>query len=362
VIVLGGTAIFEVTMNAKRRWSTSAPHPRWRAALLAASLVSLLAIRPAWAETIRDDFPGPDFSPEIWYPCRRDENMLSIVPAEGFNAAKLVVNPRVSAGIFGLGRRYNECRKEAGVEYPRQDDDERAELWEAEGTLLRFGSDIWYRFVMFIDPNIPAGDGNRLIIGQWKEDGGHSPMVAQRFSNRRFTITIEQDNDDPERSAGDDECRIVVARDSGLLDVVRADLGLALGTAPAAMAARDVPLAGSVGHDRFDIVHETGLTPAATAELCARDLSITPYGTLPNPFGVWTTMLYHLRATADAGGLLEIWANGVPIVALSGRFGFRDHRADMQYFKFGPYRNHVNYSSYALLTHYARGDSRAEVE
>ena len=292
---------------------------------------------------------------ENWFPCHRDENILSIVSIEGqpFKAAKLVVKPRTDFELFGLGRRHSECRQEDAIDYPRTKYDERAELWESDNRLLRFGTEVWYRFAMYIDPTIPESGGNRLVIGQWKEDGGHSPMIAQRFVNRRFTITLQQDNDAPDRVPEDDECRILVAHDDRfMIPVDPGSASLAASSAFRTAGGRAVPR--SVGHDRFETVNAVSGQPHP----CARDIKVTAHANLPNVFGGWTTMLYRIKATADDTGLLEIWANGKPIVSVAGRIGFRDHKSDMQYFKFGPYRDRATYETYALFAKFERSLTR----
>jgi hypothetical protein len=230
----------------------------------------------------------------------------------------LLVNPRKDIESIAWQPRHSGCRQQVGERYHPGKNDERAELWEADSTHLKFGTEVWYRFSMYIDPAIPRSDGNRLVIGEWKEDGGHSPMVAQRFVNRHFTITIEQDNDAPARMKDDDDCRILVAHDEGL--------------------------------------------PATDSNSCAIEIKIRSFHNLPNVFGRWTVMMYHLKASVAGDGILEVWANGLPIVSVSGRIGFRDHCTDKQYFKFGPYRDHVAYSTYAMLAKFARGPTRADVD
>src|SRR6266481_8736961 len=155
---------------------------------VAVTMLSAALIEPSEAQRLRDDFNGPGFSTDIWYPCFRDENSLSIVPAPegGFNAALLLVNPRGDIDPIALRPLHSGCRPAVGTDYRRDNKEERAELWEADSNHLKFGAEVWYKFSMYIDPTIPRTDGNRLVIGEWKEDGGHSPMLAQRFVNRHF--------------------------------------------------------------------------------------------------------------------------------------------------------------------------------
>jgi polysaccharide lyase-like protein len=329
-------------------------------AVVVATMLSAALIEPSEAQTLRDDFTGAGFSTEIWYPCFRDENALSIVriPEGGFNAAMLLVNPRRDIDPIGLRPLHSGCRQQVGTYYRRDNKEERAELWEADGKHLKFGTEVWYRFSMYIDPAIPRSDGNRLVIGEWKEDGAHSPMVAQRFMNRHFTITIEQDNDAAARMKGDDDCRILVAHDEGLPSSRLTDLVDATELRLADSPLQDGLLIASDGHARIGVPHggATGLRP------CATGIKIRSFRNLPDVFGRWTLMMYHLRASVDGDGLLEVWANGKPIVSVTGRIGFRDHRNGRQYFKFGPYRDHVAYSTYAMLAKFARGPTRAEVD
>jgi hypothetical protein len=336
-------------------------HRNLRNCAVAVVVATLSAVGSAQAQTVRDEFTGPDFAVENWFPCVRDENVLSIVPVpgQGFNAARLAVTPRPDLALVGLSVGHNGCRRESGADYSRGVYDERAELWEADGRLLKFGTEVWYRFDMYIDSTLPADRGSRLVVGQWKTEGGHSPFIAQRFVNRHFVITVEQDNDDPASDRDDDECRIVIAYDEGFPNSQRGEFGNAIFQAlPDRPGTQEGLRAGSIAHDRLDTVN--GIWSRVGP--CAQDLQITRFNNLPNAIGNWTTMMYHIRATADGRGLLEVWANGNPVVALRGRFGFRDGGDGAQYFKFGPYRAHVNYPTYALFAKFARGRSRADVE
>src|SRR5262249_14417421 len=117
-------------------------------------------------------------------------------------------------------------------------------------------------------------------------------------------------------------------------------------------------LIAAAAHSRTDSLR----SEVARAKPCARDVQVTPLGLLPNPFGAWVTMLYHVKPAVDGTGVIEVWANGQPIAVVSGRIGFRDTASKRQYFKFGPYRNHVTYASHAMLAKFARGATRADAE
>jgi hypothetical protein len=211
---------------------------------------------------------------------------------------------------------------------------------------------------MYIDPTIPRTDDNRLVIGEWKEDGGHSPMVAQRFRNRHFTITIEQDDDNPSRTKVDDDCRISIAHDDSPPASGPIDPPEETGPRLAGFPLQDHVPKASLGHDQRGVEDPA----AAGSNACSRDIKITSFRNLPDVFGRWTDMMYHLKASVHGDGILQVWANGLPIVSVTGRIGFRDHSTGRQYFKFGPYRDHVAYSTYAMLAKFARGPSRADVD
>jgi hypothetical protein len=324
-------------------------------------LVAVLAIAAAPTltpaqELLRDDFVGRNPSPDHWFVCQRDENTFAIepVPGEPFNALTLQVRPRPALTLFGLMQVHKECRAEDG-NYNTGGDVERAEIWEAESTWLPFPTDVWYAFDMLIDPAI-GPDTGRLVIGQWKQSLGNSPILAQRFTGRVFTVTIEQDNDRDDRHPQDNQCRVVIAADRHAKQQPGASLRHALLSSP---SSGDDLL--SHGHDAFDVAHGPPSDDSA-AVTCASDIKVTVFDTLPDVFGQWTHMLYHFRPDPDGAGMIEIEANGQPIVRAEGRIGFRQSGdGAKQYFKFGPYRDPDSVAVEARIAHFARGLKRQDV-
>lgn len=242
--------------------------------------------------------------------------------------------------------------------------EERAELWEADSLVLPFGTEVWYRFSMFIDPAIPANAG-RLVIGQWKQadaPGGNSPVIAQRFNGRVFSITIEQDNDSPGHNPSDTQCRVFVAVDrNSLRPPGLSEAHALLSPRPGdALAPGDLP---SVGHDDLDVSHgpTERVDGVEVPKPCKQDLEVETFGFLPDAFGHWVTMLYHIHL-AGPTSLVEIWADGQKIAKASGRIGSRAGTGGSQYFKFGPYRDHETFPTFARLARYARGFRREDVE
>jgi len=73
---------------------------------------------------------------------------------------------------------------------------ERSELLERQRHPL--GSDLWYSFAVYVPEDFPIRN-LRLVMGQWKQTAipfyrKHSPVVAQRFVNGVFSITVSNDS------------------------------------------------------------------------------------------------------------------------------------------------------------------------
>jgi hypothetical protein len=339
-------------------------------ALLAGAALAL-ASGPGAAQSptfavVTDEFTGDQISPERWLPCRRDENDFRIVrvPERDFNAVEAVLRPRQDLSMVALLMRHPGCRND-GMAYRPEEGDERAELWEADAIRLPFGTEVWYRFAMFVDPAVPRSVG-RFVIGQWKQSNsatGDSPLLAQRFNGRVFSITVEQDNRDPDRHPEDTQCRIFVAADRNGVTRLDTSEGHSLLPAPRASSPTGLADLPSVAHDETGVAH--GPTErVGGVELpkpCRRDVKVETFAHLPDAFGHWVTMLYHLHLNGGSS-LIEIWAEGQPIARVSGRIGFEPRGPGKQYFKFGPYRNHESFTTFAQLAHYARGFRREDVE
>jgi len=209
---------------------------------------------------------------------------------------------------------------------------------------------------MFIDPAIRTSS-KRLVIGQWKQSGIFSPFVAQRFDGRSFKITIQQDNDAPDRDPAHVECRVWVAVDANSTRSVGESEGHS--SSPAWVG--EVGRAGLLSRPKIRLDVDEG-TPLPNAPPCKSDLRIEQLGELPIPFNRWTEMLVHIRASADQNGLVEVWADRKPIARVTGRIGYRAPGPSSQYFKFGPYRNPERYNAFAMIAQYRRGATRESVE
>ncbi len=321
---------------------------------------------PASAQVIRDDFSSGGLSPRNWFICRRPENEFKLVQTADSpsHALEVTVRPRQDLAVFAMIMAHPGCAN-SGVPF-EPEKDERAELWEADAIRLDHGTDVWYRFSFLVDPGLPV-DAGRLVIGQRKQANsatGSSPSIAQRFNGRAFTITIEQDNTAPGHPPENTQCRIWVAADARAARAAGGSeahgLSLLARTGRAAGEPAELP---SLGHDERDVSHGATLRPDGTATPlpCRRDVEVEQLGVLPDAFGRWVTMLYHIRLDGSSG-LVEIWADGQPIARVRGRIGFRTNGPGKQYFKFGPYREPQSYATYARLAQYARGFRREDVE
>ncbi|MDK1390064.1 heparin lyase I family protein [Sinorhizobium sp. 8-89] len=290
--------------------------------------------------------------PRYWFVCHRPENTFKFGATDGSGRTAMVatVRPEPKA-LAPLREHHAGCIDEDG-DYQR-DGDERAELWESHEARVPLGTDVWYRFDMFVDDSLKA-TSKRFVAGQWKEGeaarGG--PLVAQRFTGRRFTVTVEQDNLAPKQSPDDVLCRVLVADQ------------LPLSQSPAGWPHDDkAKVVPPLQHRKSRMDFTSKAIEVARDPGCARGIIAQQYHLLPDPFGRWTTMVYHLGLTPDNKAFVEIWANGVKIGRVDGRIGYAKTGARLtQYFKFGPYRDPQKFETVTKLANYVRSTSRNDVD
>ncbi|MGO6810155.1 heparin lyase I family protein [Rhizobium ruizarguesonis] len=299
---------------------------------------------------VREDFMSAP-SARDWYVCRRPENNFRFGDTDGNGKTALVATVRPEPKAFALREHHPGCLEE-GADYQR-DGDERAEIWESKVARLPLGTDVWYRFDMYVDDSLTT-TSKRFVSGQWKEHdaarGG--PLLAQRFTGRRFTITVEQDNSDPARKPDDVLCRVLIADQ------------FPLSQSPAGWPhddkAKEVPPRPNAGArmKTFNLAAVVAREPG-----CARGIVAKQFNTLPDPFGRWTTMVYHLGLTPDSKAFVEVWADGKKIARVDGRIGYaKDGARSSEYFKFGPYRDPESYETVVKLANYVRSKSRSDID
>ncbi len=205
---------------------------------------------------------------------------------------------------------------------------QRNEIRIADQMRLPFGSDAWYGFSFRVESQDTPNDSVRWVMGQWKQQNGRSPFLAQRYDNQVFHITVQ-----------DEGCRFTIASASGNPDGM-------------AWMREDGP------SRPMEANGESGDTP------CVSDVALE-WGAdpiLPDPGEAWVDMIYHVVGGRDGTGLIEVWANGRFIVRATGSIGYDDASEPDQYFKFGIYRNVLASSAVAYLDNFRRGGSYEEVD
>ncbi|MCP5080808.1 MAG: hypothetical protein GY948_03840 [Alphaproteobacteria bacterium] len=197
---------------------------------------------------------------------------------------------------------------------------QRNELRTAPGYRIRFGQEAWYNFSFRIDGKLPARHTGRWVSGQWKQQCGGSPFLAQRFDRGVFQITVQ-----------DNSCRVIVASSQGL--------------------GRKLPATRLTGHEARQL--------AKNSKSCASDIKVqySSNATLPNPYEKWVDMAYRVRGGRNGTGLIEIWANGRFIARVTGSIGYDYASGPHQYFKFGIYRAPMPGTSVARMDRFMRTGS-----
>lgn len=244
------------------------------------------------------------------------------------------------------------------------------ELRIANHRRCTFGDETWYSFSFRIDGDYPYNGSTRWVIGQWKEETDRSPFLAQRYDNGVFHITIQSNDkrmliacaagnpnavtvlgkDTPGNSTGKGKpnpCLEIgkqrAMKDSGTLDYQ-----------PLVQAIREQQI------DQFPFVAD----PETFRN--SKEVVIEPSETplMPDPGSQWVDMRYRIRGGRDGSGIIEVWANGVPIVKVTGKIGNDVYKGPRQYFKVGHYRDvDAEFEHSALyFDRFKRGTSRNQVD
>lgn len=198
---------------------------------------------------------------------------------------------------------------------------ERAEIWEKTALRVPYTEGVWYGFsVKFADP-IPRDD-HRYLIAQWKReiepgaDGDFSPFLALRLDKGKLFATVE----------------------TNLLPIVEeAPVG-------GACSAGEAPvwLRPDTNQMRALVAADATWAPAdgSLFDTCTAAITVKHHGNaLPAPGSGWIDFAIFTKPGPDGSGHIELFANGKPIVTVTGRIGHADKGLGKnQYFKFGPYR------------------------
>lgn len=198
---------------------------------------------------------------------------------------------------------------------------ERAEIWEKTALRIPYTEGVWYGFaVKFADP-MPRDD-HRYLIAQWKREiepganGDFSPFLALRLDKGKLFATVETN-------------LLPIVEEAPVDGVCRAE------EAP-------VWLRPDTNQMRALIAADTTWTPADgdLFDTCTAAITIKDHGNaLPEPGSGWIDFAIFTKPGPDGSGHIELFANGKPIVTVTGRIGHADKGlGENQYFKFGPYR------------------------
>jgi hypothetical protein len=271
-------------------------------------LVAALGTGPAEAQSLRDNFDHGELDKTKWIVKQVRGDQITF-PALGRCGAGIEITVRESDG----GK---QC----------DTDCQRAEVRTIPGSWPTFGDEVWYRFSFKVSGDIAEIGSRRFVVGQWKGPGDGSPMLAQRFDNGVFHITV-QDND----------IRYVIASAEG---------------DPDAIVSAQQELVGQQPVDPVEDLPTAAYNSAPERYLGGAGIEIIPEpnAALPDPRKGWVDMVYRIkpgRTDNEYGvkqaGEIDVWANRKKIVSVRGNIGAtlkKDNPLSLKgpYFKFGIYR------------------------
>ncbi len=279
-----------------------------RLAGLAALLLCASAQARDWQSPLDDTLDGPNFAANggLYYRENAEQSagrveFQKLVKRSGAGALKLSVKTRCAADDDGCS--------------------ERAEVWEETRLRVPYDEGVWYGFaVKFGDP-VPADD-HRYLIAQWKREidpgaeGDFSPFLALRLRNGKLFATVETN---------------FIAPKAGAV----ADGNCTGGATP-------VWFRPETNQMRALVATDAAWRPEDSESYkgCTTAIAVTDHGNkLPLPSSGWIHFAIFTRPGPDGGGHIEIFANGKPVVTITGHIGHADKGLGKnQYFKFGPYR------------------------
>ncbi|KZL02525.1 MULTISPECIES: heparin lyase I family protein [unclassified Pseudovibrio] len=246
------------------------------------------------------------------------------------------------------------------------------ELWEARQKRCNFGDEVWYSFSFKIDGTVWPAGSTRWVIGQWKEDSGGSPFLAQRFDNGVFHITVQHN-----------DIRKLVAQAEGsyqqdfkgfsqelqqMLSLDRQGFrnrndasrtsdeflgsGLSIPELKKAIEAQDT--------SKFPFLAD----PQTYSDYPGIQIELSDDPVLPDPTTGWVDMRYRVKGSRVGQGIIEIWANNRFIARVTGYIGNDEFAGKTQYFKFGHYRDYDRHDlqSTVYLDRFRRGPHRSDVD
>jgi hypothetical protein len=141
-------------------------------------IILFLLLTCSTQKEIKSDFEGGKID-KIW--------KLKKLSKDSFQVQNRIVRSGKKAMKFSLLRGMKEGIGADG------NITERVEIKERKRFHAKLGQDHLYQFSFYLPKDFPILK-TRLVIGQWKQEGKNSPLVAQRFVGGRFFITISNPN------------------------------------------------------------------------------------------------------------------------------------------------------------------------
>jgi len=326
--------------------------------------VAQTAATPGTALSASDDFNAGSFEGSIWQLCQADERLLRfdrIAPLEGAHSLTIGVDAARKGEVF--------CNGHAVAATMTGDESDDIEglgpslIKPVQSRLAAMGifskgativiqrnevrlrkeyrhpidEEYWYGLSFRLDGDIPTSGSTRWVIGQWKQTDGSSPILAQRFDNGVFHITVQD---------GHCRCRIAKARGDPNLEAA--------------------PLAANPLHCVWtpDTIMKNRGGDLKEGDACATGLILT-HGevfVLPDPKADWVHMIYAIRGGRDGNGKIEIYANGRFVARVTGPVGYDNWRGQKVKFKIGMYRDFMSGTAHLHVDRFWFGRDPAQYE
>ncbi|MDB5551265.1 MAG: hypothetical protein JWL86_1249 [Rhizobium sp.] len=358
-----------------------------RIVVLAAAAAAILCVAGADAQSLKDDFDKGSLDLAKWTTRQITEAQIAFVGDSRCGPSAIEITAREGDGGDQCG---DACQ--------------RAELRTVRSSWPAFGEEMWYQFSFRVEGDIPTIGSARSVIGQWKGPYDNSPMLAQRFDNGVFHITVQDNenrrvvasaegNPDDIQAAqaslsklnADDEKDVNAVRTLQSIELIdrnepslspkifSEDVAGVL--ADRGTFAQSSEVAKSLGLKDPNLVSDfSSLAYIADPEryFGKAKLEILPEkdAVLPDPRKGWVDMVYRIkpgRTDNERGprrrGEIDIWANGKKIVSVRGNIGATLKQGDDAelvgpYFKFGIYRSSVPGTLHFRFDEFSQATSR----
>lgn len=303
--------------------------------------VAQIAATQDAALTASDNFNAGSFENGIWRLCQAEQRLLlfdGIAPVEGrysltigVDAARkgevLCDGPAVAATMAGDEHDDIESLGPSLIEPVQSRLAAMGVFRKGATTVIQrnelrlqnkyrhpIDDEYWYGLSFRVDGDIPTTGSTRWVIGQWKQTNGSSPILAQRFDNGVFHITVQ-----------DGHCRCRIAKASGDPDLKATPLS--------ANPLQCVWTPDNKTKDQGGDLKE--------GDDCATELTVSrgEHFVLPDPKAAWVNMIYAIRGGRDGNGKIDIYANGEFVARVTGPIGYDNWRGQKVKFKIGMYRD-----------------------